>query len=157
MPSVDTSIDAAAGAPVAGPAGTTYDSDQQIVSDTVTRGIRVQVRSTFVPERSSPREQHFFFAYHVRISNEGDEAAQLLSRHWVITNADGDVQEVRGPGVVGETPVIAPGKSFEYTSYCPLATAVGVMQGSYTMQTPEGATFDADIAPFTLAMPYALN
>ena len=145
------------GARVAGPAGTTYDSNQQIVSDTVTRGIRVRVRSVFVPERSAPREQHFFFAYHVRISNEGGETAQLLSRHWVITNADGDVQEVRGPGVVGETPVLEPGSSFEYTSYCPLTTAVGSMQGSYTMATPDGATFDAEIAPFTLATPNAVN
>jgi ApaG protein len=127
------------------------------VSDTVTKGIRVQVRSVFVPERSAPREQHFFFAYHVRISNEGDGPAQLVSRHWVITNADGDVQEVRGPGVIGETPVLAPGAAFEYTSYCPLTTAVGTMQGSYTMVTPDGATFDAAIAPFTLAAPNALN
>lgn len=127
------------------------------MSDTVTRGIRVQVRSVFVPERSAPREQHFFFAYHVRISNEGSEAAQLQSRHWIITDANGDVQEVRGPGVIGETPVLAPGAAFEYTSYCPLTTAVGTMQGSYTMTTPAGDSFDALIAPFTLAMPHALN
>ena len=127
------------------------------MSDTVTRGIRVQVRSVFVPERSSPREQHYFFAYHVRISNEGAETAQLLSRHWIITNADGEVQEVRGPGVIGETPVLAPGAAFEYTSYCPLKTNVGTMQGSYTMTTLDGGTFDAQIAPFTLAMPNALN
>jgi ApaG protein len=127
------------------------------VSDTVTRGIRVQVRSVYVPERSAPREQHFFFAYHVRISNEGRESAQLQSRHWVITDANGDVQEVRGPGVIGETPVLIPGAAFEYTSYCPLTTAVGTMQGSYTMTTPGGDTFDAAIAPFTLAMPHALN
>ena len=127
------------------------------VSDTVTRGIRVQVRSMYVPERSAPREQHFFFAYHVRISNEGGETAQLQSRHWIITDANGDVQEVRGPGVIGETPVLAPGAAFEYTSYCPLTTAVGTMQGSYTMTTPAGDTFDAAINPFTLAMPHALN
>ena len=96
----------------------------------MTRGIRVQVKSVFVPERSAPREQHYFFAYHVRISNEGDETAQLLSRHWIVTNADGDVQEVRGPGVVGETPILEPGGSFEYTSYCPLTTAVGAMHGT---------------------------
>ncbi len=127
------------------------------MSDTVTRGIRVQVRSVYVPERSVPREQHFFFAYHVRISNEGGETAQLQSRHWIITDANGDVQEVRGPGVIGETPVLAPGAAFEYTSYCPLTTAVGTMQGSYTMTTPSGETFDAAINPFTLAMPHALN
>ena len=117
----------------------------------------MQVRSVFVPERSSPREQHFFFAYHVRIANEGSEAAKLVSRHWVITDADGDVQEVRGDGVVGETPTLAPGTSFEYTSYCPLKTAVGTMQGSYTMASSDGTSFDAEIEPFTLAMPNALN
>lgn len=127
------------------------------MSNTVTRGIRIQVKSEFVPERSSRREQHYFFSYHVRISNEGDETAQLVSRHWIITNADGEQQEVHGPGVVGETPVLPPGKSFEYTSYCDLATAVGTMQGTYTMVTPAGDTFDVAIAPFTLAMPNALN
>jgi ApaG protein len=119
------------------------------VSDTVTRGIRVQVRSMYVPERSVPQQKHYFFAYHIRISNEGSETAQLLSRHWIITDADGDVQEVRGPGVVGQ--------SFEYTSFCPLPTNVGTMQGTYAMVTAGGETFDAAIAPFTLAMPYALN
>ncbi len=138
-------------------AQSTYDSDHSAVGDTVTRGIRVQVRSVFVPERSAPQEQHFFFAYHIRISNEGGETAQLLSRHWVVTNADGDVQEFRGPGVVGETPVLEPGGSFEYTSYCPLTTSVGTMQGTYTMATPAGEVFDAEIEPFTLAMPNAIH
>ena len=127
------------------------------MGDTVTRGIRVQVRSLYVPERSSPREQHYFFSYHVRVSNEGTEPAQLLRRHWVITDANGGTQDVRGDGVVGETPVLKPGASFEYTSYCPLTTAVGTMQGSYTMTAPDGATFEAEIAPFTLAVPNALN
>jgi ApaG protein len=127
------------------------------VSDTVTRGIRVQVRSVYVPERSLPQQRQYFFAYHIRIANEGTETAQLLSRHWIITDANGDVQEVRGPGVVGETPVLAPGQAFEYTSFCPLPTSVGTMQGSYTMETDAGERFEADIAPFTLAMPYALN
>lgn len=136
-------------------ARSTYDG--RAVSDTLTRGIRVRVRSSFMPERSSPREQHYFFSYHVRISNEGADTAQLLSRHWIITNADGEEQEVRGPGVVGETPVLKPGEAFEYTSYCPLTTAVGTMQGSFTMTTPDGAAFDAEITPFTLAMPNALN
>lgn len=127
------------------------------MSDTVTRGIRVQVRSVYVPERSLPQQRQYFFAYHIRIANEGTETAQLLSRHWIITDANGDVQEVRGPGVVGETPVLAPGQAFEYTSFCPLPTSVGTMQGSYTMETDAGERFEADIAPFTLAMPYALN
>lgn len=127
------------------------------MSDTTTRGIRVQVRSVYVPERSAPQQDQYFFAYHIRISNEGAETAQLLSRHWIITDANGDVQEVRGPGVVGETPVLAPGRVFEYTSSCPLPTAVGTMQGTYTMITPSGETFEAEIAPFTLATPHALH
>jgi ApaG protein len=127
------------------------------VSDTVTNGIRVKVESMYVPERSSPRESQYFFAYHVRISNEGPEAAQLLSRHWIITNADGEVQEVKGPGVVGEQPLLGPGDDFEYTSFCPLGTAVGTMHGSYTMKGAGGDAFEARIAPFTLAAPNALN
>ena len=126
-------------------------------SESVTRGIRVSVQSRFEAERSSPDEGQWFFSYHVRISNESDETAQLVSRHWIITNADGEQQEVRGPGVVGETPVLPPGTAFEYTSYCDLATAVGTMQGTYSMVTPAGDTFDVAIAPFTLAMPNALN
>jgi ApaG protein len=127
------------------------------VSDTTTRGIRVQVRTMFVPENSAPRDQHYFFAYRIRISNEGDETAQLQSRHWIITDSNGDVQEVRGPGVVGETPVLSPGATFEYTSYCTLKTSVGTMHGSYTMVMADGRTFEAEIRPFTLAMPHAVN
>ncbi|MGQ0732494.1 MAG: Co2+/Mg2+ efflux protein ApaG [Acidobacteriota bacterium] len=126
-------------------------------SEATTNGIRVEVLSFFVPEQSSPREGQFFFAYQITISNLGDETAQLLSRHWVITDAEGEVQEVRGPGVVGEQPVLEPGMSFEYTSSCPLKTNVGVMHGSYTMARPDGRTFEAQIAPFTLAVPNALN
>jgi ApaG protein len=125
--------------------------------DTTTRGIRVQVRSEFLPERSSPRDEQYLFQYHVRISNVGSETAQLVSREWVITNAEGEVERVKGPGVVGEQPTLAPGHAFEYTSFCPLKTAVGSMQGSYQMVTPDGEQFDAIIAPFTLAVPNALN
>ena len=127
------------------------------MNDTTTDGIRVQVTSKFLPERSAPKEKQFLFAYHIRISNEGAETAQLISRHWVITNTEGEEKEVRGPGVVGETPVLAPGASFEYTSFCDLPTAVGTMHGSYTMVRPGGAAFEARIAPFTLAVPHALN
>ena len=123
----------------------------------MTNGIRVEVESRFIPERSSAQEQQFFFAYRVKISNDGSGVAQLVSRHWIITNADGEAQEVRGPGVVGEQPVLKPGETFEYTSFCPLTTAVGTMKGSYTMVTPDGGTFEAAIAPFTLAVPNALN
>jgi ApaG protein len=127
------------------------------VSDTTTRGIRIQVKSAYLPDRSSPRESSYLFMYNVRISNVGAETAQLLSREWVITNAEGEVERVKGPGVVGEQPVLPPGGSFEYTSYCPLKTAVGSMQGAYQMVTAGGEHFDAVIAPFTLAVPNALN
>ena len=126
-------------------------------SDVTTRGIRIQVQSEFLPDRSSPKDGSYLFQYHVRITNLGSEVAQLISREWVITNADGEVERVKGQGVVGEQPVLPPGGSFEYTSFCPLKTPVGAMQGSYQMVTPDGERFDAVIAPFTLAVPNALN
>ena len=115
------------------------------------------MRGTYVPERSSPAESHYFFSYRVRISNEGEETVQLVSREWIITDADGNVERVKGPGVVGEQPVLGPGEAFEYTSFCPLKTSVGSMHGSYQMVTATGEAFDAVIAPFTLATPHALN
>jgi ApaG protein len=127
------------------------------MSDTTTRGIRVQVESFYDEDRSSPQESYYFFAYQVRISNEGAEKAQLISRQWIITDANGEAQRVQGPGVVGEQPVLAPGEAFEYTSFCPLSTAVGTMQGSYHMVRPDGSSFEAEIAPFSLAMPHAVN
>ena len=127
------------------------------VSDTTTRGIRIQVESAYVPDRSSPKEGAYFFVYHVRISNVGSETAQLISREWIITDAEGEVERVKGPGVVGEQPLLPPGGAFEYTSFCPLKTSVGSMHGSYQMVTPGGERFDAQIAPFTLAVPNALN
>src|ERR671923_2509003 len=126
-------------------------------SDTTTRGIRIQVSSTYLSDRSSPKDSQYLFAYHVRISNVGTETAQLVSREWIITSAEGEVERVKGPGVVGEQPVLSPGGTFEYTSYCPLKTSVGSMQGSYQMVTAGGERFDAVIAPFTLAVPNALN
>lgn len=139
------------------PDGRAQVTSQGPVSDTTTRGIRVEVHSTFVPERSSPQEEEFFFTYHVRISNVGSETSQLVSREWVITNAEGEVERVKGPGVVGHQPVLSPGGSFEYTSYCPLRTSVGSMHGTYQMVTDAGDPFDAVVAPFTLAVPNALN
>jgi ApaG protein len=128
------------------------------VSDTTTRGIRIEVESEYEPDRSSPFESYYFFSYRVRISNLGEESAQLLSRVWIITDSDGEVQTVEGPGVVGETPILAPGASFEYTSFCPLKTAVGAMQGHYEMLVvATGETFAAEIAPFTLAVPGSVN
>lgn len=130
---------------------------QKAASDTVTRGIRVEVRPDFLPNQSDPRSGLWMFAYHVRISNSGKETVQLVSRHWIITDATGRVEEVRGPGVVGEQPILGPGESFDYTSGCPLPTAMGTMHGSYQMVTQRGERFDAEIAPFTLAEPYAVN
>jgi ApaG protein len=127
------------------------------MSDTKTRGIRIQVKTFFVPERSSPEDGYYFFAYHVRISNEGDQTAQLVSRKWFIDGPQGEVGRVEGPGVVGEQPVLAPGGSFEYTSFCPLHSAFGSMHGSYRMVLPNGDSFEAEIAPFSLAAPTALN
>lgn len=127
------------------------------MSTAVTRGIRVTVRSQYLAERSSPSAGQYAFAYTVQIANEGEEAAQLKSRHWVITQGDGKVQEVRGEGVVGQQPMLRPGEAFEYTSWCMLATPHGSMQGTYQMVSGRGEVFDAQIAPFALAMPYSLN
>ncbi len=136
-------------------AGSTYD--EATVSDTVTRGIRVQVRSVFVPERSAPRDQHYFFAYHVRISNEGAETAQLMSRHWIITNADGDEQEVRGPGGDRRDAGAEAGRRRSNTPATARYDRGRHHAGQLHHATPDGASFDAAIAPFTLAMPNALN
>lgn len=127
------------------------------MSDTLTRGIRVQVRSFYDEERSSPQESYYFFSYQVRISNESEDVAQLVSREWIITDGNGETQRVQGPGVVGEQPVLGPGDEFEYTSFCPLPTPVGSMHGSYRMVLESGESFDADIAPFSLAVPHAVN
>jgi len=126
-------------------------------SETVTRGIRVRVRSAYLAERSQPDAGSWFFIYNVQISNQGTETTQLISRHWIITDANGHVEEVKGEGVVGEQPVLGPGESFEYTSACPLPTSFGSMRGTYQMVTTDGQQFDAEIAPFTLAEPHAVN
>ncbi|HEY2291949.1 MAG TPA: Co2+/Mg2+ efflux protein ApaG [Thermoanaerobaculia bacterium] len=127
------------------------------MSDTTTRGIRVQVQSFYDEESSSPPENYYFFAYRVTISNVGEEAAQLVSREWIITDGNGETQRVQGPGVVGEQPVLAPGEAFEYTSFCPLPTPVGSMHGSYLMVLTNGDRFAAEIAPFSLSVPHAVN
>jgi ApaG protein len=127
------------------------------MSDTTTQGIRIQVESLYDEDRSSPPENYYFFVYQVRISNLGERKVQLVSREWLITDANGETQRVQGPGVVGEQPVLAPGDSFEYTSFCPLSTPVGAMQGSYRMVLENGDSFDAEVAPFALAVPHAVN
>ena len=126
-------------------------------SEAVTRGVRVHVLSQFDPNRSDPSRSQWFFLYTINIVNEGTETVQLLTRHWIITDADGKVEEVKGPGVVGKQPVLKPGESFEYTSGCPLTTAFGLMEGSYQMVTESGDRFDAKIAPFTLSEPYTVH
>jgi ApaG protein len=122
-------------------------------SEAVTRNIRVHVEPQFDPHRSQPANRQWFFLYTVTIENQGTETVQLRSRHWVITDGAGRVEEVRGPGVIGEQPVLAPGESFRYTSGCPLRTNVGKMEGSYQMVADSGESFDIAIAPFTLCAP----
>jgi len=127
------------------------------MSEANTRGIRVQVESVYVEERSAPSQAYYFFAYHVTIYNTGTETARLISREWIITDGNGNVERVEGPGVVGEQPRLEPGDSFEYTSFCPLTTPFGTMHGAYQMKTDEGETFDAEIAPFSLEVPNVVN
>lgn len=127
-------------------------------SEAVTEGIRVEVRSEYIAERSDPSEQRWFFAYHIRVTNEGTETTQLVSRHWTITDSDGRTEEVRGPGVVGQQPVLAAGQSYSYTSFCPLRTSFGTMHGTYQMvRVDSGERFDAEVAPFALGEPHSIN
>lgn len=123
----------------------------------VTEGIRVDVQSQYLADQSVPRQQRYVFAYTVRVRNEGSEAAELRSRHWVITDAAEHVEEVRGPGVVGRQPHLRPGEEFEYTSGCVLTTPRGEMRGEYQMVRDDGRSFEVDIAPFALALPQTLN
>ena len=115
------------------------------------------MRSQFDPTRSEPSAGQWFFLYTVTIENLGEETVQLLTRHWIITDGSGHVEEVRGPGVVGEQPALAPGEAFQYTSGCPLPTEVGKMEGSYQMITKSGEAFDTRVAAFTLAAPVLLH
>lgn len=123
----------------------------------VTEGIKVEVTSFYMPERSRPDRDLYFFAYRVQVSNESDSPATLVSRHWIITDGEGNEENVRGPGVVGEQPRLEPGESFQYTSACPLPTPGGAMRGSYQMVRDDGRTFEVDIEYFTLELPHSLN
>tara|TARA_R110000868_G_scaffold102639_5_gene282693 strand:+ start:1688 stop:2080 length:393 start_codon:yes stop_codon:yes gene_type:complete len=120
----------------------------------VTRNICVSVRPFYLEEQSAPEEDRFVWAYRVNIENRGEDTVQLLQRHWRITDKFGRLQEVNGPGVVGEQPVLKPGESFEYTSGCPLETPSGIMAGSYEMGTTGGETFNIEIPAFSLDSPY---
>jgi ApaG protein len=126
-------------------------------SEAVTNNVRVEVESHYAPDHSQPFQSQWFFHYTVKITNEGDDTVQLLSRHWYITDATGHTEEKSGAGVVGEQPVLAPGESFTYTSGCPLKTSSGVMRGTYSMVTEGGDHFDVEIAPFALHEPYTVH
>jgi ApaG protein len=126
-------------------------------SEAVTRGVRVAVVAEYAPDRSQPARQQWFFLYTITIRNESEDTVQLLSRHWIITHGTGHVEEVKGPGVVGQQPVLRPGESFTYTSGCPLSTPFGLMEGTYQMVGRAGESFDVRIAPFTLSEPYTVH
>ena len=123
----------------------------------VTKNIRVSVEAEYDPSRSNPHGSQWFFLYTVEITNEGQDNVQLISRHWIITDALDHIEEVRGAGVVGEQPVLAPGESFKYSSWCPLKTPTGTMRGTYQMVRSNGNEFDIEIAPVALKARYSIN
>jgi ApaG protein len=126
-------------------------------SEAVTNSVRVEVESNYSPERSQPFQERWIFDYSIRITNEGHETVKLLSRHWIITDATKLTEEVKGDGVVGKQPVLAPGESFEYSSWCQLKTLTGEMRGTYRMVNESGAQFDIEIAPFGLKAHYTVH
>lgn len=123
--------------------------------EAVTRGIRVRVEPRYLEEESAPDENRYVWSYTIDIVNEGSETVQLRTRHWRITDATGRTEEVRGPGVVGETPVLEPGESFRYTSGCPLKTPSGIMVGTYHMTTDSGGRIEVAVPAFSLDSPHA--
>jgi ApaG protein len=132
-------------------------SDLSPVSDAVTNGVRVEVIARHSPENSRPSEGEWVFQYTIRITNMSQDTVQLLSRHWIITDATEHVEEVRGPGVVGAQPILAPGESFKYSSWCPLKTPTGSMRGEYQMVGSSGNRFSIDVAPFALRARYTVQ
>lgn len=131
-------------------------SEYAPMSDAVTNSIRVEVMSRHSPENSRP-QQEWVFEYTVRITNQGNDRVQLISRHWIITDALDHVEEVKGPGVVGEQPILGPGESFKYSSWCPLKTPTGMMRGTYQMVRQGGEKFDIEVAPFGLKARYTVH
>ena len=119
--------------------------------------IKIVVKPQYVPERSDPVRSYYVFAYHITITNQGKDTSQLLSRYWHITDGQGNAEDVHGPGVGGQTPTLQPGESFEYTSFCPLPTPMGFMEGTFRMADSNGEEFDAQIKPFRLVAPQVLN
>jgi ApaG protein len=130
---------------------------QTMTPDPVDPKIRVEVETSYVEEQSDPRDKRFVFSYTITIRNEGEVPARLLTRHWIITDANGNVKEMRGDGVVGEQPYLKPGQGFRYSSGAVIETPVGTMHGTYQMVADDGRQFDAAIAPFRLAMPGVLH
>lgn len=126
-------------------------------SDTVTESVRVQTRSWYVPEHSDPLQRRYFFAYEIRITNEGPWPVTLLNRHWIITDGLGGVEEVKGRGVVGRQPRIRPGETFQYTSFCPLRTRTGCMRGAYEFVRDDASRFHVAIGEFKLLVQAVLN
>ncbi len=139
------------------PIGAIVHDEGMFASEATTRGVRVSVLSEYAPDRSRPAQEQWFFLYTITITNEGQDTVQLVSRHWIITDGAGHVEEVKGPGVVGQQPVLAPGQTFTYTSGCPLETPFGKMEGTYQMVSKSGESFDVAIAPFTLSEPYTVH
>lgn len=127
------------------------------VSEAITEGIRVEVIAQYSPENSQPGQGQWVFQYTVRITNQSEDTVQLLTRHWIITDALEHSEEVHGPGVVGAQPVLAPGESFKYSSWCPLKTPTGMMHGTYQMVRSSGDAFDVAIAPFGLKARYTVH
>ena len=119
--------------------------------------VEITVKPNYVPERSNPVRSYYFFSYHITMLNRGDKQVQLLSRYWHITDGQGNTEDVHGPGVIGEQPKLLPGEIFEYTSFCPLPTPMGFMEGSFRMIDDTGNEFDAIIKPFRLVAPQVLN
>ena len=134
-----------------------FGSDYAPLSEAVTDDIRVEVMASYSPENSRPLEGEWVFQYTVRITNQSASTVQLLNRHWVITNGADEVEEVKGAGVVGKQPVLAPGESFKYSSWCPLKTPMGMMHGTYEMARTDGSHFDIEIAPFALRARYTVH
>jgi len=127
------------------------------LSEAITHDVSVEVLSQYSPDNSRPQHGEWMFEYTVRITNKSEETVQLISRHWIITDASEDTREVKGPGVVGEQPVLAPGESFKYSSWCPLKTPLGTMRGTYQMVRANGEQFDIEIAPFALKARYTVH
>jgi ApaG protein len=128
--------------------------ESSMPSEAVTKHIRVRVETEYAPSRSNPKRNHWFFLYTIRLTNEGRHTVQLIGRHWIITDAMGQVEEVRGLGVVGKQPVLEPGETFEYTSGCELRTPFGSMRGTYQMMNDKKENFEIEIPMFTLTEPY---